>query len=136
MGLTVGMNDATTFPYYHVFASNQIGNTALFGGRKERGWLLLTNSLQSPDCVRLRRSGATKVGSEIGRSTAGLECNFVACVCFWPVRTCLRQCFSTAGSGPSRKILLSGVVLFLCRHMPLRQITTLKDSSRKGNIDS
>ena len=31
MGLTLaaGMNDATTFPDYHVFASNQTGNTAL-----------------------------------------------------------------------------------------------------------
>ena len=30
LALAVGINDATTFPNYHVFVSNQTGNTALF----------------------------------------------------------------------------------------------------------
>ncbi len=29
LALAAGINDATTFPDYHVFASNQTGNTAL-----------------------------------------------------------------------------------------------------------
>ena len=84
LALAAGINDATSFPDYHVFASNQTGNTALlavgalglgggllnlrnvafslgmfilggysfgqFGdcfGRKRRGWLLVTNIIQT-----------------------------------------------------------------------------------------
>lgn len=135
LALAAGINDATTYPDYLVFASNQTGNTALLAvgalGLADASKLDLHNIGVSLSLFMLGGTMSGQIGHRIGRTRRIwlLTTNLFQAVLVL-VSAALRKWVATDTAAPSRLIVIgvlafaSGAQVAMARTVDVPEITT------------